>query len=66
MIVAFLLLILVAIIGYAVTFAAIPDTLFAYLKNIIPLSNPHGREDEAGCTVGRYSIGRGGFLGHHS
>ncbi|MGR5286557.1 BCCT family transporter [Vibrio maritimus] len=54
MIVAFLLLILVALIGYAVTFASIPDTLFAYLKNIIPLSNPHGREDEAwmhGWTV---------------
>lgn len=54
MIVAFLLLILVAVIGYAVTFAAIPDTLFAYLKNIIPLSNPHGREDEVwmhGWTV---------------
>jgi BCCT family betaine/carnitine transporter len=54
MIVAFLLLILVAVIGYAVAFASIPDTLFAYLKNIIPLSNPHGREDEAwmhGWTV---------------
>ncbi len=54
MIIAFLLLILVAIIGYAVTFAAIPETLMAYIKNIIPLSNPHGREDEAwmhGWTV---------------
>ncbi|MCG9623581.1 BCCT family transporter [Vibrio mediterranei] len=54
MIIAFLLLILVAIIGYAVTFAAIPETLMAYIKNIIPLSNPHGREDESwmhGWTV---------------
>ncbi len=49
-----MLLILVAFIGYAVTFAAIPETLFAYIKNIIPLSNPHGREDEVwmhGWTV---------------
>ncbi|MGF1750406.1 MULTISPECIES: BCCT family transporter [Vibrio] len=54
MIVAFILLALVALIGYAVTFASIPDTLFAYLKNIVPLSNPHGRDDEAwmhGWTV---------------
>ncbi|MFA0085170.1 BCCT transporter [Vibrio sp. 10N.286.49.C2] len=54
MIIAFLLLALVALIGYAVTFASIPDTLFAYLKNIVPLSNPHGRDDEAwmhGWTV---------------
>ncbi|WP_165311536.1 BCCT family transporter [Vibrio ziniensis] len=54
MIVAFLLLILVALIGYAVTFSAIPTTLMAYIENIIPLSNPHGRTDEAwfqGWTV---------------
>ncbi|CAH0525612.1 BCCT family transporter [Vibrio hippocampi] len=54
MIVAFVLLILVAVIGYTVTFAAIPETLFAYLKNLVPLSNPHGREDVAwmhGWTV---------------
>ncbi|MCG3722126.1 BCCT family transporter [Vibrio cincinnatiensis] len=54
MIVAFLLLILVAIIGYAVTFSSIPTTLMAYIENIIPLSNPHGRADEAwfqGWTV---------------
>lgn len=54
MIVAFLLLILVALIGYAVTFSAIPTTLMSYIENIIPLSNPHGRNDEAwfqGWTV---------------
>ncbi|QYJ86248.1 BCCT family transporter [Shewanella mesophila] len=54
MIVAFLLLILVAMIGYAVTLGTIPTTLMAYIENIIPLSNPHGRADEAwfqGWTV---------------
>ncbi len=54
MIVAFLLLILVALIGYAVTFGSIPTTLMSYIENIIPLSNPHGRTDEAwfqGWTV---------------
>ena len=54
MLVAFLLLILVALIGYAVTLGSIPTTLMAYIENIIPLSNPHGREDETwmhGWTV---------------
>ncbi len=54
MIVAFLLLMLVALIGYSVTFASIPTTFMAYIENIIPLSNPHGRSDEAwfqGWTV---------------
>lgn len=54
MIVAFLLLILVAMIGYAVSLGTIPTTLMAYVENIIPLSNPHGRTDEAwfqGWTV---------------
>ncbi|QYK01467.1 BCCT family transporter [Shewanella psychrotolerans] len=54
MIVAFLLLLLVAMIGYAVTLGTIPTTLMAYIENIIPLSNPHGRTDEAwfqGWTV---------------
>ena len=45
MIVAFLLLIMVALIGYAVAFGNIGTTLMAYVENIIPLSNPHGRED---------------------
>lgn len=47
MIVAFLLLILVALIGYAITFGNIGTTLMAYVENIIPLSNPHGRDDVA-------------------
>ena len=54
MVVAFLLLILVALLGYAIVFGNIGTTLMAYVENIIPLSNPHGREDEAwfqGWTV---------------
>ncbi|ASA54368.1 BCCT family transporter [Vibrio gazogenes] len=54
MIIAFLLLVAVGLIGYAVTFDSIKTTLLAYIENIIPLSNPHGREDEAwfqGWTV---------------
>ncbi|MCL1042991.1 BCCT family transporter [Shewanella marisflavi] len=54
MIVAFVLLIMVAMIGYAVSLGTIPTTLMAYVENIIPLSNPHGRTDEAwfqGWTV---------------
>ncbi|MGJ7093856.1 BCCT family transporter [Vibrio hannami] len=54
MIIAFLLVIFVALVGYAVAFGSIPTTLMAYIENIIPLSNPIGREDEAwfqGWTV---------------
>ncbi|MBF0471217.1 MAG: BCCT family transporter [Gammaproteobacteria bacterium] len=54
MIIAFALLILVALIGFAVAMGNIGTTLSAYLSSIIPLSNPHGREDEAwfqGWTV---------------
>ena len=54
MVVAFVLLVLVALIGYAVAFGNIGTTIMAYVENIIPLSNPHGREDEAwfqGWTV---------------
>ncbi len=54
MVVAFLLLILVGMIAYAITLGSIPTTLMAYVENIIPLSNPVGREDEAwfqGWTV---------------
>jgi len=54
MVVAFLLLILVALIGYAITLGSIPTTLMSYIENIIPLSNPVGRTDEAwfqGWTV---------------
>ena len=54
MIVAFSLLAFVALIGIAVTAGSIPTTIQAYIENIIPLSNPHGREDTAwfqGWTV---------------
>lgn len=46
MVIAFGLLIAVALIGYSVTFSTIPETLTGYVENIIALSNPHGREDE--------------------
>jgi BCCT family betaine/carnitine transporter len=54
MIIAFGLLILVALLGFAVALGNIGTTIAAYAKNIIPLSNPHGRPDEAwfqGWTV---------------
>ncbi|MDF2154315.1 BCCT family transporter [Vibrio sp. CAU 1672] len=54
MIIAFLLLILVGLIGWAASLGSIPTTLMAYAENILPLSNPFGREDEAwfqGWTV---------------
>ena len=54
MIIAFVLLAFVAMIGFAVAFGNIPTTIGSYIENIIPLSNPHGREDEAwfqGWTV---------------
>jgi len=54
MVFAFSLLIFVAFLGIAVVLGTIPTTVGAYLENIIPLSNPHGRADEAwfqGWTV---------------
>lgn len=54
MVIAFALLIGVALLGFAVAMGNLPTTIGAYLENIIPLSNPHGREDEAwfqGWTV---------------
>lgn len=54
MLIAFALLLFVAIAGFAIALGNIPTTLGAYVENIIPLSNPHGREDEAwfqGWTV---------------
>lgn len=54
MVIAFILLAFVAMVGFAVALGNIPTTIGAYLENIIPLSNPHGREDEAwfqGWTV---------------
>ena len=54
MLVALALLVFVAIAGFGPAMANIPTTVGAYLEHIIPLSNPHGREDEAwlqGWTV---------------
>lgn len=54
MILAFALLAFVIFTAFSVTIGTIPTTLFAYVENIIPLSNPHGRNDEAwfqGWTV---------------
>ncbi len=54
MLIAFALLILVALLGFAVAMGNIGTTIGSYAQNIIPLSNPHGREDEAwfqGWTV---------------
>jgi BCCT family betaine/carnitine transporter len=54
MIIALLLLIFVAALAFAVSMGTIPQTIMAYVQNIIPLSNPHGRPDEAwfqGWTV---------------
>ncbi|MPW35667.1 BCCT family transporter [Vibrio sp. B1Z05] len=54
MIIAFILLAFVMLIGYHVTFSSISTTFLSYVEHIIPLSNPHGRSDEAwfqGWTV---------------
>ncbi|MEJ2764945.1 BCCT family transporter [Photobacterium sp. MCCC 1A19761] len=54
MLVAIALLVFVALVGFAVSMGTIPMTLTGYLENLIPLSNPHGREDETwmhGWTV---------------
>lgn len=54
MIIAMALLAFVTLVGFAVAMGNIPTTLMSYIENIIPLSNPHGRDDEAwfqGWTV---------------
>ncbi len=54
MVIAFALLIFVALVAFSVSMGNIPRTIGAYVENILPLSNPHGREDEAwfqGWTV---------------
>ncbi len=51
---AFILLIFVALVGFAAAVGNLPNTVMGYIENIIPLSNPHGREDETwmhGWTV---------------
>ncbi|SON48835.1 BCCT family transporter [Vibrio tapetis] len=45
--IALVLLIFVGLVGWAVSLGSIPTTFMAYVENIIPLSNPHGRNDEA-------------------
>ncbi|WP_105259112.1 BCCT family transporter [Pseudoalteromonas sp. T1lg88] len=54
MILAFALLLFVALVGFAAAMGNLPNTLLGYIENVIPLSNPHGREDETwmhGWTV---------------
>ncbi|RTZ18124.1 BCCT family transporter [Vibrio aquaticus] len=54
MVVAFALLVFVTIAGGMVGLEAVPTALMGYIENFIPLSNPHGREDETwmqGWTV---------------
>ncbi|NQZ93426.1 MAG: BCCT family transporter [Moritella sp.] len=54
MLLALVLLIFVILVTFAVSMGTVPTTIMAYVENIIPLSNPIGREDEAwmhGWTV---------------
>ncbi|WP_354624168.1 BCCT family transporter [Psychromonas sp. MME2] len=54
MLLAFVLLVFVALVTFAISMGTIPTTVMGYIENIIPLSNPVGREDEAwmhGWTV---------------
>ncbi|MDJ0621661.1 MAG: BCCT family transporter [Desulfocapsaceae bacterium] len=54
MLIALALFLFVGLFGIAIAMGSITTTLGAYFENIIPLSNPHGREDEAwfqGWTV---------------
>lgn len=54
MVIAFVLLVFVGLVGLSVAVGNLGTTIGGYLQNIIPLSNPHGREDEAwlqGWTV---------------
>ena len=51
---AIVLIVFVALVTMAVSMGTIPTTVMGYIENIIPLSNPIGREDEAwmhGWTV---------------
>ncbi|MDA7745965.1 BCCT family transporter [Psychromonas sp.] len=54
MLLALVLVVFVALVTFAVSMGTVPTTIMAYIKNIIPLSNPVGREDQAwmhGWTV---------------
>ncbi|EPE37779.1 choline transporter of high affinity protein [Candidatus Photodesmus katoptron Akat1] len=45
-IIAFILLVFVALMVYIVSLVSIPETLISYITNIIPLSKVYGRSDE--------------------
>ncbi|MEH6452177.1 MAG: BCCT family transporter [Psychromonas sp.] len=47
MIAAFALLVFVLIATFSIVLKYLPVTIMGYIENIIPLSNPHGREDDA-------------------
>ena len=54
MLLAIALVVFVALVSFAVSMGTIPTTVMGYIENILPLSNPIGREDEAwmhGWTV---------------
>ncbi|MGC3833738.1 BCCT family transporter [Moritella viscosa] len=54
MLLALVLLIFVILVTFAVSMDTVPTTIMGYVENIIPLSNPIGREDSAwmhGWTV---------------
>ena len=54
MLLALALVVFVALVTFAISMGTIPTTVMGYIENIIPLSNPIGREDEAwmqGWTV---------------
>ena len=54
MLIAIALFLFVALVTLAISMGTIPNTVMGYIKNIIPLSNPIGREDQAwmhGWTV---------------
>jgi len=54
MLLALALVVFVALVTFAVSMGTIPTTVMGYIENIIPLSNPIGREDQAwmhGWTV---------------
>jgi BCCT family betaine/carnitine transporter len=54
MLLALALVVFVALVTFAVSMGTVPTTVMGYIENIIPLSNPIGREDETwmhGWTV---------------
>ena len=54
MFIAIVLVAFVALVSFSVSMGTIPTTVMGYIENIIPLSNPHGREDQVwmhGWTV---------------